>query len=318
MAVKAKGRWISIAGLLALSFLWSLGPLRSDLFPHSAQGPPPQFESEAVQFALLALVAGTFALARRVPWSRGREIRVCILVGLGLFAAPDILVYAADGIVSSLTRVALFSLTPVFAVVLEPYWGTDSRPPAKAGLTGALIAVLGTLCVFPLAVPASIGAGAAFAGLILAAALVAAANCAAVRMASHHSSEPIAPMAAIAGATAAVALALAGAFTPHATSDWADLAHADSLAWLWLALVPLPGLLLLFWLLRRMSAAAMTTRYLLAPLMAIVVEIALMRPAVSSLTWLGLLLIAAGAGWLALDPGERTQPDPLPLNLNRE
>ena len=78
----------------------------------------------------------------------------------------------------------------------------------------------------------------------------------------------------------------------------------------------LPGLLLLFWLMRRMSAVQMTTRYVLAPLMTVMLGMALERPAVGLSTWLGILLIASGVGWLLSTPGEREAPG-LPLKLDR-
>ena len=68
----------------------------------------------------------------------------------------------------------------------------------------------------------------------------------------------------------------------------------------WAVVVDLPALLLLFWLMRRMSATRMTTRFLIAPLMTNLMDLALLRPVVSGRAGLGLVLVAGSAGWLLL------------------
>jgi drug/metabolite transporter (DMT)-like permease len=77
-------------------------------------------------------------------------------------------------------------------------------------------------------------------------------------------------------------------------------------------------LLLLFWLMRRMSAVPMTTRFLLAPLIANIVSLLLLRPTVSLRAGLGLLLIAAGAGWLLFRPESETNDSLPPLFVSNE
>lgn len=283
-----------MAALLLLCLLWSLDSLRSDLFPHPAASPVPPLQSEAVSFVLLGVAAGVFAAMRGAPWPRGLELWAAAAVGLGMFAAPAVLMSLSNAWVSQTTRVALFSLVPVFAVVLEPYLGGAAFPPARGALIGALAAVGGTLCVFPLQIPGSIEAGAAIAAVLLAAACIAATNCAAVRLAGVLAVKSTAPLAAITGAAAAVGLAAASALTERAPGSFDGLLPEFSRA----ALIELPGLLLLFWLMSRMSAARMSTRFVLAPLMTVLIGMALEQPAVELRTWLGLLLIAAGAGWL--------------------
>jgi drug/metabolite transporter (DMT)-like permease len=56
-----------------------------------------------------------------------------------------------------------------------------------------------------------------------------------------------------------------------------------------------PGLLLLFWLMRRISAARMTTRFVLAALLTALFGVILFRPEVSLRAVLGFVLIAACA-----------------------
>ena len=287
-----------VARLLVLCLLSSLGSLRSDLLPNLMPVALPPLEGEALPFAVLAGVAAVFAGWRREKWPRGRGILAAVAVGAGLFLVPAVIVALSAAWSSSMTRVVLFSLAPVFAVVLEPYVGRGAGGGVRGGLLAAIAAVAGVLCLFPVDAPRSVGAGIAVCGVMVAVACVAAANCYAVRIAAELPGNSVAPMAAIAGTTAAVGLAVASAMTEHAV--W----RLDALrpAVVWSAAVELPGLLLLFWLMRRISAARMTTRFVLAPLMAILVSMAVMRPEVGVRGGLGLLLMASGAGWLLLAP----------------
>jgi len=66
------------------------------------------------------------------------------------------------------------------------------------------------------------------------------------------------------------------------------------------------------------SATAMATRYVLAPLIAILVDMGIARPIVGARTWLGLLLIAGGAGALLLAPPAPPDDDSPPLSLYRK
>ena len=85
----------------------------------------------------------------------------------------------------------------------------------------------------------------------------------------------------------------------------------------WSAAIELPGLLLLFWLMRRMSAARMTTRFVLAPFMALLIGAVAMHPSLTLRTWLGMFLIGAGVGWLLLAAEVEPEESALPLNLDR-
>jgi len=82
----------------------------------------------------------------------------------------------------------------------------------------------------------------------------------------------------------------------------------------WSAAVGLPALLLLFWLMHRMSAVGMTTRFVVAPLITALFGVALFRPEVSLRDLLGFVLIAAGAGYLLFASDE--EPDSPSLRLN--
>jgi hypothetical protein len=245
-----------------------------------------------------------------------------VLIGLGLFVIPGGLMYLSEGSIPSSARAAWFILVPVFAIVFEPYIGGKTDELNRVGLSAALIAMLGALCVFSVRTPGSLAASTALGAVILAAASIGAANCIAVLTATEpaeNSSAPgisPAPMAVIAGATAAIAFAIASAFLEPTRPTW----NASTPELLWSAAVEVPSLLLLFWLMRRMSAPRMATRYVLAPLLAIVIGIVVSGSAaeVQPRTWLGLLLMAAGATWLLLARRQESTETTTPLNLQEK
>jgi drug/metabolite transporter (DMT)-like permease len=308
-----------VAALLLLCFLWSLSSLRLDLLPQfaPAANPQSQFGYQALPLGLLALAGTLLMLARSSKWPRGQQIRRCVAIGWGLFVVPTVLVYFARNWVGDSARVVLFSLAPMFAVVVEPYFGRLSGSQIKGGLMAAIVAVVGTLLVFPIDMPQSVKAGFAFCAVVLAAACAASANCWAVRVAGELPGDSIAPFATIAGAGSSMAFLALSLLTNH-RAPWNWNAVGPDVAWsvAWSAAVEFPGLLLLFWLMRRMSAARMMTRFLLAPLMANLIGLLVLQPAVSLRDGLGLALVAMGAGWLlfAREEGPETSGATLKLH----
>jgi len=238
---------------------------------------------------------------RRIP-TRASRVGLCRL-GLGLFVVPAALAACTEGWVSTLDRVAVFSLTPVFAVVLEPYLQDGASPQGKAALAGTIAAFAGILCLFPLDIAGSLRAGAALCALLAAAFGIAATNCLAVRLARNLAARSTLPMAAQAAAASAVCFAAAATFTPHTAWRWSALPFQL----LGLLAIDLPALFLLFWLMRRLAASRMTARFLLAPLFAIILGMALEPTSPPVRAWIGMALLAGGAGWLAFGPAERTQ-----------
>lgn len=303
---------IPMAGLLLLCFLWSLDSLREEFAPSAAVRLPP-FLREAMNLALLAAIATLFALIRRSPWPRGRQIWDCLLIGLGLFVAPAALAALSDSTVPELTRVALYSLTPVFAVAFEPYLGRLTESQSKGGLLAALGCVIGTLGVFPLWTPLTLDAAGGFLAVILAVVCIAAANCWAVRFVSDLPRGSASTVAAIAGGCSAAVFASVSVFTERVQWDHAVLPSELT----WSAAVELPALLLLFWLMRRMSAVRMTTRFVVAPLIVNIAGLILLRPSLSLRSGLGLLLIVISAGWLLIAREDESEINALPLNLDR-
>jgi drug/metabolite transporter (DMT)-like permease len=296
------------AVLLLLSFLWASASLRSDLLPSStpsADSSP--FLTEGALLAVFAIVSAAAALLRKAQWPRGRSLVLPALAGIGLFVAPAVLIAVAKGSIDESTRVALFSLVPVFAVVLEPHLGAASFLQQQGGLAAGLIAVVGTLLVFPLELPQTPAAALAFGGIVLAVASIAAANCLAVRLVNNSSAPSTFSLAAVAAGSAALILIAVSAITERHTQP-------ASLFDPWRAL-DLLALALLFWLMRRTTAVRMTTRFLIAPLLANLIGLAFLRPGVQLRGWLGLSLIALGAGWLLLGPEDEPDRTGSPLDI---
>jgi drug/metabolite transporter (DMT)-like permease len=294
-------------GLLLLSALWAIASLRTDLFPSFGADSLSPVPRQAVVFLVFAAVAASIAAARRAEFPRKREAWACVCVGIGLFVVPAALVACAQGWVSALDRVAVFSLTPVLAVVLEPYLQGTPPQQGKAALAGALAAVAGILCLLPLDIPGSFRAGAALCALVAAAVSVAAANCLAVRLARNLVGRSTLPMAALAGAPSAVCFAAAALFTPHTAWRWS----APPSQLFELLVIELPSLFLLFWLMPRLAASRMTARFLFAPLFAILAGMALEPTSPPVRAWLGMALLAGGAGWLVFAPAETTEGEEL-------
>lgn len=303
---------MAASGLLILCLLWALGSLRSDLFPFFNAPALPAMEQQAMPFALLAFVSAVFAVLRGARWPGGKQLGSAALLGLALFVVPSLLDHFARSGVTNLTRVALYSLAPVFAVVLEPYIGRSAG--VKGGLIAAMVAVAGTLCIFPVEVPRSLHDAIGLAAVIAAVAMVAAANCWAVVLVNELPVHSTASLAAMSGAIAAVGFLVQSALTEK--TIWNVDVAGPNLAWS--ALFELPALLLLFWLMRRMSAARMTIRFVIAPLIANLIAMALFRPPFDLRTGLGLLLIAGGAGWLLFGQDEDgdTRSGPLSLKMS--
>jgi drug/metabolite transporter (DMT)-like permease len=213
---------------------------------------------------------------------------------LGLFTVPALLIHLASGWISAFTRTALFTLVPVFAVVLDPYLGNETSRPVLSRLPVALAAVLGAVLVFPISIPTSVEATASFAAVILAAILVAAANACAVALFQPAATQSLAPIAA----TGALSLGILSAALENNAWHWTAIAPEL----LWTAVLQLPSLWLLFWLMRRLSAVHLALRFVLAPALAVPLGALLMQLPLALRTCLGLLGMAGGAVYLLLMP----------------
>jgi drug/metabolite transporter (DMT)-like permease len=260
-------------------------------------------QRQAALFSVFAALAASVALARRIEFPRGRRVWACVGIGLGLFVVPAALAECAQGWVPTLDRVAAFSLTAVFAVVLEPHLQGSEPRQGKAALPGALAAVAGILSLLGLDVPHSFRAAVALCALLAAALAIAATNCLAVRLARNLAAGSTLPMAAQTGAASAICFAGAAVFAPHPAWRWSAL--PGQLAGV--LVIDLPALFLLFWLIRHIGASRLTVPFLLAPMFTILGGMALEPTSPPVRAWLGMALLAGGAGWLIFAPAEKAE-----------
>lgn len=286
---------LATGALLLLCLLWAWDSLRSDLMVGSARemSVSPLLR-EGLLLGLFAVLSGLAAVLRKARWPRSTTLTMTVLAGLGLFVLPVVLITFGRDWIDDPTRVALFSLTPVFALAFEPHFNDMTPPERRGAFAAALAAVAGTLLVFPLDIPHSAASGFAMCGVLVSAASVAAANCLGVRIASRQFSGSALSFAAIATGSAGICLGVLDLAMRHVTS-----ARVPFDVW---AAPDLVALSLLFWLMQRMSAVRMTTRFLIAPLLANLIGIALLRPGVQLRGWTGLLLIALCSAWLLFAP----------------
>jgi len=296
----------AVAALVLLSFFWALDGLAPDLFPILRHGSLPGMERQAITFAFLAAGAIVFAIARRNKRPTRRHAIAWAATGVLMLALPVLLTFAAQAWVSQLDRVAIFSLTPVMAAVLEPHIGNATHRSNGALLAG-LIAVAGVLAIFPLSVPGTPAATLAVLAVVTAAACAAIGNCIAVRLATSYAEFSVAVCAAWMCSAAAIAFAVASACVER--NHWQFPPSAIQI--LWLVLVDVPPLLLLFWLLSRMSASRMTARFVLAPLLTVAAGIALEQPQITARVAIGVALLATGAAWLLAANEKEDAVDPI-------
>jgi drug/metabolite transporter (DMT)-like permease len=287
-------------GLLLLSMLSAFGWLLPDLFPVSGTIAVSLPLGQAILFAVFAAMTTSIAVVRRLEFPRGRSAWVYASLGLGFFVIPTSVAAFARNSVSSFDAVGILCLTPIFAVVLEPYLQGCPPRSAKAALAGALFAIAGILSFVPFETPSSFRAGAALFFLLITAFELAATNCVAVRLASTAPGGSTLPMAALAGSAAAICFALIAAISRR--SVWPS--SALQLYLLKLFLVDLPGLLLLFGLMKCLAASRMAARFLLVPMFAALAGLAMEQALPPPRVLVGIVLLAGGSGWLVFAPGE--------------
>jgi drug/metabolite transporter (DMT)-like permease len=286
-----------LAVLLLLCLLGSLGPLRNEFEPAVVPSAALPWLLPAWPFFLATILATAFTVLRRIPWPSARYFRSTILVNIGLFVLPLLTLLCVKIWIDPFTQVTLLALTPVFTVVFQPYLAPSSSVPRHA-LAAAIAAAAGLQLVFPFQLPGTIVAFTAWLVLVLAVVGLAAAYCSATHLASQLSRSSAAPLAAIACAACTVALLLAGVVEHAFSVNFA----APPIGVLWLALVDTPSILLLFWLLPRISASRITVRFILSPLFSSLAGIVLLRPSLTLRDGLGLTLAGAGSVWLLFAP----------------
>jgi len=324
MDVSGSPRPVSVSraafALILLGLLGCLATLRADLLPDLLPNLLPPLDRECLALGLFSLLSGIASVtsqARKSAWPQGRPLGLAILIGLGFFVVPTMLSEPTVGWISPITRAALFTLTPFFALIFAPYIMQEAGRQNGVSLPAAILAAAGTMLALPISMPASLPAIASFGAIGLAAACVAATTCLAVAVFHPHESasrarEPapgIASFAAIATATACLGIGAIAAFRePH---SWHLDALPSSLGWE--AAIELPALLLFFWLIPRTTAPRIATRFTLTLLFPILIGAPLLGSHLTLRDWIGVAMMAAGTAYLLLARDQ--EPDSPGLSL---
>ena len=278
-----------------------MATLRADLMPNLLPNLLPALDRECLALGLFSAIAGLASLSpssRASALPRGGSLLSAFLFGLGFFVLPTVLSEASVGWISPITRAALFTLTPFFALIFDPYLKQESGRQNSLALPAAILSAAGTMLALPISVPASLPAVLSYGAIGLAAASIGAAACLAVSAFplrdTHQATPGLAPFATVATATACFGVGvIAFLREPH---SWHVDALFSSLGWE--AAVELPALLLLFWLIRRTTAPRMATRFTLTLLFPIVIGAPLLGSHLSFRDWLGVAMMATGTGYL--------------------
>lgn len=280
--------------------LCAFGWLLPEIFPHAGANPISLPLGQAILFFVFAAMTTSISVVRRLEFPRGHHAWVAASLGVGFFVIPTSAAVFARNSVSASEAVVILCLTPIFAVVLEPYLQDCPPRKGKAALAGALVAIAGILSLVPLETPSSFRAGAALFVLVMTAFELAATNCIAVRLANIAPKRSTLPMAAQAAAATAICFAVIAAITRGTAWPSGTL----KIYLLKSFLVDLPGLFLLFWLMSRLAATRMTARFLLAPMFVVFAGLALEQTLPPLRSLVGIVLLASGSGWLVFAPGE--------------
>ena len=292
--------WIA---LLLLSLWASTSWLTADLLP-SQLPPTAALGLHFLWFGLAALVwtvrprKRTQARLVRVqtvqvrpdnirPGEQSRALLRVIVPGLGVYAAPFLLLQAAGTGLSPSLSTLVYALFPLPVLLVAASAGSGLR------LLGyPVAAVAGLLLLIPVSVPAAPRAWVALA-LCLAAMILTAASLVALHTRLRGLSLPRI-LAAICLSNAVLLLAIG---ITQGVSAWtvpaleAELFRA--------ALLDAPQVVLFLWLARRVAPHRLAARYLFAPLFTALEGYAAMRPGLDFRALAGLLLLAAGATLLA-------------------
>lgn len=302
----------TVVALFALSLLEGATVLTRDLLPSVEIAALPPLEHAAITLGCFGLIALLIAVLRKAPRPTAAALRQAALTGIALFAAPACLTAIATRFLSPLTAAALETLAPLFCLILDPYLGPAalSAPEAsqpRYGLLPALAAFSGVLLIFPVFVPSSYPVALAFAAALIAAFSLGAGNCLIVRQACESPS--LAATAAAISLSAAVVLAMLSVVLerPRFHPDMLNLPTLSLFA------VELAAVALLFWLTRRLTAPALATRVLWTLLISMLMEAAALPVPLSLRSWIGIALMALGAGLLLLPPRRSIDLLRLPL-----
>ncbi|MBN9617632.1 MAG: hypothetical protein J0G35_18865 [Acidobacteriales bacterium] len=299
---RSHDRWTIWAAFAALCVLVS----SSWLLPFEANDGPWSLVKQSCFYGIVGLVA---IVGYRSLWSslqRNATARLRLAgVSIMLFGVPAAVRAWTQHGVSDVNRAGLFGLVPfvvaVTAMGREPVAGEEFG--VRRFFAPALAAFGGVLLVVSFGLPVSVRARVMF-GAVLAVVVV-------VGVASawiYRLLRGVGMMEAVAVVCISNAMFLA-ACSPLSGASWreeaASLLSLSSLYSFFL-------LILLIWLLRKMSPVRLAARYLVVPLLIVLEGLVMLRPDFTLRTAAGVALLVAGTGYLLLS---RKQDSDSPLSI---
>lgn len=278
--------WIAFGALCILSGTsWAI--------PAEMASELPGLERQGILFGAVGLIALLFA-GRRV-WSRKRSLRSARVAAtsVGFFAVPLVVSEYARGSVPSISRSALFAMTPVVVVLVVAAgdWAGREERSARMFLMPALAGLGGLLLLLPFEFSGSVR-GRVMLGVVCAAVVVV--GIASVWLYRLLGGFGFAGGMAVMGFANAVFLLAWSAAVGEGVWRVSALVPAVSLE----SLADVAEVLLIVWLLREMPPIRFAARYLVIPLVTVLESLVVMRPAATIRMWCGIVLLAAGAGLL--------------------
>ncbi len=252
----------------------------------------PLFEQESLHYAVIGMVALAILLFRKRPAFHRRRLWLRLsAAGVLLLGLPSILGEVAHQVPGA-TRVALFALVPLLVVVVVASFGQEAGvPPGRTMMMPALVGLSGVLLLLPFQFPLSVHA-ALFYGVTIVAVLLTAVG--SIWMRGLLQDCDIAFGLAILCGSNAVVLALAASLQRAVMPSAGDLAFVLFRG----AVLDLPLLLLLVWLLQQLPPTRLAVRFLIIPLLSAIEGAVLLRSPIEWRMGLGILLIVGASGAL--------------------
>ena len=304
-----------LMALFGLSLLGTVRALRGEMLP---EGWLPAVSPELERLSgwvIFSLLAGAHALRRGGGWPDRRRAARAVLVGLlvGLLLVP----MAGMG---RARDVSLLALIPFLCLELRPHFRLADGRAGNGHRVAALACFGGAALVYPLPRFSTLSDGVAVGLALLAVGSLAGLSCLAAVELNGAGKRERGSFVAIASVTATLAQMLmwsvkAEFFVRAAKPGWPmHSAHGWWPTWaLWTVCEELPAVWLLWWVVARLSAAQAATRFVIGPLLTVVVGTLLAQAGLSAEAWFGLAMMGAGSGVLLLARDEPEEPQRLAL-----
>lgn len=266
----------------------------------------PTLLEQALHYGLIGIVALAWWLLQRRPAEHDPAPWPQLAAASLLVCAPAAMIDAAH-VVSSVTAVALFAMTPL--VIVLGVASSGSGEGGRALMTPALIGLGGTLLLLGFQPPSTVHAGLMLA-IVFGAVVLTSGGSIWIHTLLHHRN--IAHAAAVLCGANAVLLGIAAVVHGLVPLPAGSL----PLELLRTLAFDLPLIVLFVWLLRELPAARFASRYLIAPLFAVLEEAIFLRLPMNRIMVSGMLLMAVGGVALLLmkDVDEAEKTSQLGLN----